>query len=101
MRNIVMHLKLMRGMRGALLANVVRHHNKMVHIPPGSAAYLNLDEEMIARPPIIRTRSNLRLSQDLLDMVYIDHLTDIFKVDNTMVYQIFFKMFMTWMHLSM
>ena len=47
---------------------------------------------MIARAPIVNARSNLRLNQDSLDWVYIDHQTDTFKVDNAMVYQMFSKM---------
>ena len=37
--------------------------------------------------------SNLRLSQDSLERVYVDHQADTFNVDNAMVYQIFSKMF--------
>ena len=48
---------------------------------------------MIARAPILDTWSNLRLNQNSLDRIYIDHQTDTFKVDNTMVYQIFSKIF--------
>ena len=88
-----MYLKLIRGMKGTLLAYVVWHHIKVAHIPPGSGAYLNLDKEMITRAPIVDTKLNIRLNQDSLDRVYIDHQTDTFKVDNAMVYQIFSKMF--------
>ena len=59
-----MYLKLVRGMSGTPLAYVVRCHIKVAHIPPGSDAYLNLDEEMIARASIVDTRLNLRLNQD-------------------------------------
>ena len=62
MEDIVMYLKLVRGMRGALLDYVVRHHVKVAHISPGSGAYLNLDEEMIIRVPIVNASSNLRLN---------------------------------------
>ena len=48
-----MYLKLMRGMRGTLLAYVVWCHIKVAHISPGSGVYLNLDEEMIARAPLL------------------------------------------------
>ena len=91
--NIVMYLKLMRGIREALLAYVVRNHVKVAHIPPGSGAYLNLDEEMIARAPIVDASSNLRLNQHSLHRVYVDHQADTFKVDNAVVYQIHSKMF--------
>ena len=80
-------------MRGTLLAYVAWYHVKVDHISPGSGTYLNLDKEMIPRAPIVDARSHLRLNQDSLDRVYIDHQTDTFKVDNTMVYQIFSKIF--------
>ena len=54
-----MHVKLVRGMRGTLLANVVQRHIKVAHISPGSGTYLDLDEEMITRASIIGARSNL------------------------------------------
>ena len=93
MENIVMYLKLMRGMRGVPLAYVVRCHVKVARIFPGSGTYLNLDEEMIARTLIVDASSNLRFNQDSLDRVYVDHQADTFKVDNSMVYQILSKMF--------
>ena len=93
MENIVMYRRLLIGTRGGPLFYVVWHHVKVAHIPPGSGTYLNLDEEMIARAPILDTWSNLRLNQNSLDRIYIDHQTDTFKVDNTMVYQIFSKIF--------
>ena len=52
MKNIVMYLKLVKGIRGTSLAYVVHCHIKVVHIPHGSAAYLNLDDEMITKAPI-------------------------------------------------
>ena len=61
LENIVMLLKLVRCMRGALLAYVVQGHIKVTHVPPGSGAYLTLDEEMITRAPIVDTSLNLRL----------------------------------------
>ena len=60
-------------MRGILLAYVVWHHIKVAHIPSGSGAYLNVDKEMIPRAPIVNIRSNLRLNQDALDSVYVNH----------------------------
>ena len=53
MENIILHLKLIRGMRGAPWAYVVQHNIMVAHILPGHGAYLNLDEEMIARAPIL------------------------------------------------
>ena len=88
-----MHLKLIRGMRGTLLACVVWCHVKVAQILPGYGAYLNLDEEMIASTPIVNSRLNLKLSQDSLDKVYLDHQCDTFQNDNTFVYQILSKMF--------
>ena len=85
MENTVMYLKLVRAMRGTLLAYVIWHHVKVAHISPGSGAHLNLDEEMITRASIIDASLNLRLNQDSLDRVYVDHQVDAFKVDNTMV----------------
>ena len=49
MENIVLYLKIVRGVRGVLLAYVVMHHMKVAHIPPGHDSYLNLDEEIITR----------------------------------------------------
>ena len=71
----------MRGMRGAPLAHVVWHHIKVAHIPSESGAYLNLDEEMITRAPIVDARSNLKLNQNSLDRVYLTHQVDTFKID--------------------
>ena len=93
MQNIVMYLKLMRGMREVPLAYVVQGHIKIAHITPGSGTYLNLDEEMITRAPIVDARLNLRLNQDSLDRVYLDYQCDKFKNDNAMVYQILSKIF--------
>ena len=64
MENIVMYLKLVRGMRGTLLSYLVLHHIKVALIPFESGSYLKLDKEMIARANIVNARSNLRLSQD-------------------------------------
>ena len=92
MEKIIIYLKLVRGMSGTPLTYVVQCHIKVAHIPPGSGAYLNFDEEVIARASIVDTRSNLRLKQDSLDRVYIEHQTDSFKVDNAVVYQRFSRM---------
>ena len=93
MENIVLHLKLMRGMRGALLAYVVQRDVNIAHTPPGYGKYLTLDKEMIARGPIIDASSNLRLNQDSLDRIHVVHQADTFKVDNAFVYQILSKIF--------
>ena len=93
MENIVFHLKLMRGMRGALLAYVVLHHAKVAHILSRYGAYLNLDKEMIARAPIVDAKSNLKMTKETLDRAYHSYQVDIFKIDNAMVYQILAKVF--------
>ena len=59
MESIVLHLKLVMGVRGALLAYNVWHHVKDVHISPGYGTYLNHDEEMIARALIINGKLHL------------------------------------------
>ena len=75
MENIILHLKLFRGMGGTLLAYVVWCYIKAAHISPGYGAYLNL-EEMITRAPIINSRMNVKLSQESLESVYHDHQCD-------------------------
>ena len=85
MENIVLHLKLVRGVRGTLLAYFVWCHIKVAHISSGYDAYLNLDKEMITAP-IVNSKLNLKLNQELLDMVYLDYQDDMFKIDNALVY---------------
>ena len=94
MENIILYLKLIRGLRGVSLAYVVWHHVKVAHILPGYSAYLNVDEEMIARAPIIDSMSNLKLTQEYLDRVYLSYQCNKFKIDNTLVYQILSTDFM-------
>ena len=94
MENIVLHLKLMRGMRRTLLTYVVRCHVKVAHVSSGYGAYLNLDEEMIVSAPIANAKSNLKMTQETLDRAYLNHQVDTFKIDNAMVYQNLFKVFM-------
>ena len=91
--NIVLHLKLIRGMRGTPLAHVVQHFIKVANILHGYGAYLNLEEEMIARAPIFQLRMNLMVNQKSLNRVYLDYQCDIFKIDNALVYQIISKVF--------
>ena len=93
MEDIVLYLKLVRGMRGTSLAYVIQCHIKVAHISPGYGAYMNLDEEIIIRAPIVDAKTNLRLSQESLDKVYLDYQCDTFKINNAMVYQILSKMF--------
>ena len=42
------------------MAYVVWHHNKVAHILLGYGAYLNLDEEMIARASIVDSKLNFK-----------------------------------------
>ena len=55
---------------------------------------MNLDKKMIARASIVDSRMNLKLSQESLDRVYLDHQCGTFKIKNALVYQILSKMFM-------
>ena len=93
MENIVFYLKLMRGVRGVPLAYVVKHHVKVVHILPGHDAFLNLEEQMIARIPKVDAKLNFKTTQEALDRVYLEYQCDTLKVDNALVYLIFSKMF--------
>ena len=93
MENIVLYLKLMRGMTETLLACVVWHHIKVAYILPEYSAYLNLDKEMIARAPIFDLKSNLNMTQETLDKTYLSYQVDAFKIDNALVCQILFKLF--------
>ena len=94
MENIVLHLKLVRGIRGALMAYLVQRHIMVAHITLGYGAYLNLDEEMITRAPIIDSKMNLMFNQEILDRVCLDYLCATFKINNALVYQILSNMFM-------
>ena len=90
MKNIVLHLKLIRGMRGTSLAYLVQ----VAHTSQRYDAYLNLDKEMIARAPIINSRMNLKLNQEALDRIYLDYQCDTKKIHNALMYQILLNMFM-------
>ena len=90
--NIVLYLKLMRGVRGTPLVYVVWHHIKVAHILPEYSAYLNLDKEMIARAHIVDAKLNLKMTEECLDRVYLSHQCDT-KIDNTLVYCILLKVF--------
>ena len=93
MDSTVLHLKLVRGVRGVSFAYVVWRHIKVPHIPPEYGAFLNLDEEMIIGAPTVNEMSNLRFAQDSLYRIYFDHKHDAFKIDNPLVYQILSKIF--------
>ena len=81
MENIVLHNKLVRVVKGTLLAYVVQDHVKVAHIAPGFGAYLKLNKEMITRASTIDSKSSLKLSQGFLDRVYLDCQCDTFKTD--------------------
>ena len=51
--SIVVHIQLKEECWGNPFDYVVRHHIKVVHISPRYSACLNLDEEVIARAPIV------------------------------------------------
>ena len=93
MENLVLHLRFVRGMRGTLLAYVVWCYVKVDHIASGHDTYLNLDEKMITRAPIVDTRSNLKMSQETLDRVVLSYEVDTFKIDNALLHQIISKVF--------
>ena len=88
MENIVLHLKLVRGVERAPLAYVVRNHVKVTHISPGYSSYLNLKGEIIARAPIVNAKSNLKLAEKCLDRAYLRN------IDYSLVYQVLLKVFM-------
>ena len=60
MEAIVLHLRLIKGVRGDPLTYVVRQNVKVVHISPGYSTYLKLDEKMMTRTPIVHVKSNLK-----------------------------------------
>ena len=73
MENIVLHYKIVKGLRGVLLAYVFQRHVKVVNISPGYGAYLNLDMDIIVRAPTVDEMSNFKLNWNSLDRVYIDY----------------------------
>ena len=92
MENIVLYLMLIRRVRWPSLAYAIQCHVKVAHISPGYGTYLNVDKEMIARAPIIEGQWNLKMNEESLVRVYLDYRCD-FKINNTLVYQIFSKLF--------
>ena len=57
-------------------------------------AYLNLNEEMIARVPTVYALSNLQKNQDHLNKKYVDYQCGTFMIDNSFLYHILSKVFM-------
>ena len=94
MEKIVLHLKLTKEVRVVLLAYVIWCHIKVAYIFPGHDAYLNLDEEMIVRALIVDRESNLKLTQNVLYRAYLNYQCDTFKVNNAIMYQTIYKIFM-------
>ena len=64
MEIIVLHLKLVRAVRRVPLVFMVRQNIEVVHISHGWHACLNLDKEVIASVHTVKTRSNLKKTQD-------------------------------------
>ena len=93
MENIVLHLKLNRGVRGTLLAYVVCHHIKVAHISPQYDAYLNLDEEMI-KSHHCWCKVKPQDESESLDRAYFSYQCDTFKINKALVYQFLSKVFM-------
>ena len=89
----MLHLKIVRGMRGTPLAYVVWCNIKVAHISPGYSTCLNLDKEMIAKTTIVDTRSNFKMTQETLDRAYLNYQVNSFKIDNALVHQILSKVF--------
>ena len=74
----LLHLKLIRGVRGFPLAYVVWNHT---NVASRYGAYLYLEKEMIDRASIVDKRLNFKLSQDCLDRDYFDYQCDTFNID--------------------
>ena len=68
----MLHLKIMRGIRGIPVVCVVIQHAMLAHVSSGYCAYLNLDK-VIARAPIVDAKTSLCQTQDWLDQKYTKH----------------------------
>ena len=71
--NIVLYLKLVRGVRGVLLAYVIWCHIKVPHFPNKSDKYHNFDMEMTARAFIVNKMSISRHSEVSLEEFQLVH----------------------------
>ena len=91
MEAIMLHLKLVRGVWGVLLAHVVRQHVKVKHILHGHDAYLNFDEEMIIQAWIVDKSSNLQKNKNWLDMKHVNIQCDTFNIDKAFKYHMLSK----------
>ena len=72
MEEIMLHHKLVWGVRDITLAYVVWQHVKVMHIPPVYDNHQNLDEEIIARAPKVDAQPNFRVHQELLNNHYVE-----------------------------
>ena len=68
-------------------------YSMSAHISPEYVTYLNLDGEMLARPPIVGTKSSLKKTQDGIDRAYVDWQCDTFMIDNVLMHHILLKIF--------
>ena len=73
------------------MAYLVWCNVKVAPISPGYGTYLNLEEKMITRAPIVDEKSNLKMNEESLDRVYLDYQCDTFKINNASLYQILLK----------
>ena len=67
---IVLHFEL-KGDVGFLLAYLIKQHDNIACISSDYSIYLNHDEDMIAKAPIIDTRPDLMMTQNSLDRVFL------------------------------
>ena len=56
--------------------------------------FLNLDEDMTARASILDAKSNINLTQEFSDRVFLSYQYIIFNIDNALVHNIISMMFM-------
>ena len=77
MENIVLYLKLMKGVREVPSAYMVHCHVKVALVPSGYNAYLNLDQEMIATAFIVDKKLNFNKTWVIFDRTYPDYRCDI------------------------
>ena len=87
MEATVIHLKLVKGVRGVQLEYMFRQHGKMAYMSP------EYDEEIISWVCIVNTKLNLKQTQDSQDRAYVIWHCDTFIKDNASVYHILSKFF--------
>ena len=84
MKAIVLHLRLVMGVQGINVLCSQKLH-QVAYISTGYSTYLNLDEQMIARAPLIDMKLNLKMIQEGLDRAYFSWQCSTFKVNNAFV----------------